>query len=70
MVGGFWIYIERGEVQRNESLAYYDYVGPQTEMALLPEKLDADESFVSVVAYRRVENGNKLCQEGYASSLV
>lgn len=43
---------------------YLDYAGPQNQVALLPERLEDGEEYVSITAYRRVENGNKLCGEG------
>ncbi len=43
---------------------YLDYTGPQSEMAFIPERLEEGESYVSIVAYRRKQNGNCLCGEG------
>lgn len=45
-------------------IRYLDYVGPQNDMALLPERLDEGEEYVSIVAYKRNEYGNKLSGEG------
>lgn len=59
-------YIEKHPELRAVSLrvSYLDYAGPQTEMALIPEPLEEGESYVSVVAYRRKERGNRLSGEG------
>lgn len=45
-------------------VAYYDYVGPQKDMAIIPALLDAGEAYVSVVAYRRMKGERELCGEG------
>lgn len=42
-----------------------DVIGPQKDIALVPSVLwDAEESIISVVAYQRVEDGNKVVGEG------
>ena len=40
--------------------AYYDVAGPQTDVAMIAEELGNEESYVSVVAYRREQNGNVM----------
>jgi len=40
--------------------AYYDVVGPRADVAMIAEELGDDESYVSVVAYRREQNGNVM----------
>ena len=41
-----------------------DFVGPQKETAIIPVPIAEDESFVTIVAYRRNQNGNQLSGEG------
>ena len=43
---------------------YYDFVGPQADMAMLLPEMDEDESLISVVAYRRKNNENVVYGEG------
>lgn len=59
-------YIKDHPELRMTSLRYtfYDFVGPKSDVAIIPEKLAEDESFVSIVAYNRTENGHKLSGNG------
>lgn len=42
-----------------------DFVGPQTDVALVPSVMwGNEESLISVVAYQRAENGNKVTGKG------
>ena len=41
-----------------------DFVGPQKETAIIPVSLGKQESFVSIIAYRRTQNGNLFSGEG------
>lgn len=41
-----------------------DVAGPQGDVAIMPAPLWDEESYVSIVAYRRVEDGNRVTGEG------
>ncbi len=43
--------------------AYYDFVGPQNDIAVIAEHLGPEEDYISVVAYRREQNGNVMTGE-------
>lgn len=43
---------------------YHDFIGPQADMAIVAERLLEEESYVSITAYRRQQNGNVMVEEG------
>ena len=59
-------YIERHPALRavNVRFACYDFVGPQADIAMIVEGIGEDESFLSITAYRRDQNGDVLTDGG------
>lgn len=59
-------YIERHPELRavNMRFACYDFVGPQADIAMIPEGIGEDEEYLSIVAYRREQNGDVLLDDG------
>lgn len=45
-------------------MEFRDFAGSQADTALIPVPLAADEKFVSITAYQRVESGNYLVGDG------
>ena len=45
-------------------MVFRDFAGPQADAALIPVFIGKDESFVSIVAYRRTKKGDILTGEG------
>ena len=59
-------YIESHPELRMTSLRmeHFDFAGPQSDAAFVPGNLEEGESYLSVVAYQRKENGHVLYGEG------
>lgn len=45
-------------------MEFRDFVGPQKDTAIIPVRLGNEESFVSIVAYQRKQNGDILTGDG------
>ncbi len=45
-------------------VAYYDFSGPQSDIALIPEPLDSEEKYLSIVAYKRESKDRETVGKG------